>query len=393
MTTGAAELPDQNSPVPRTVIVVGAGLVAMASAWQLGLRGHHVQLLAPDLAHQPVPDGALLSGSRAALGILMGQVFHRSSGRAWRLRQRSLTLWQQWCDALAAQGPGIPRRQGLLLLAAEPEELERQRRLVNERRARGFPLELWERERLLALEPQLPGGALGALWSPQDGQLDAGVALEQLTAAAEQAGVELLAGSALTLERCGAGSWRLQRSPGDPLEAEVVVLANGLGATGLLASLDADLAEAWPLEPVLGQALELELADTMPDAPWRHWPGVVVWQGMNLVPRPDLPGGRRFWLGATVEPGRQGLPEALAHLRQLGGAAPAWLEGATVRRHWQGLRPRPAGRPAPLLEVLAPGLLLASGHHRNGVLLTPASAEWVVQQVEGATPGGHLSQR
>jgi glycine/D-amino acid oxidase-like deaminating enzyme len=53
-----------------------------------------------------------------------------------------------------------------------------------------------------------------------------------------------------------------------------------------------------------------------------------------------------------------------------------------VVRQWQGLRPRPLGRPAPLLECLAPGLLLAGGHYRNGVLLAPASAEWVVEQIE-----------
>ena len=46
-------------------------------------------------------------------------------------------------------------------------------------------------------------------------------------------------------------------------------------------------------------------------------------------------------------------------------------------RQWQGLRARPEGRPAPLLEALEPGLLLASGHYRNGVLLAPASAAWV----------------
>jgi glycine/D-amino acid oxidase-like deaminating enzyme len=44
------------------------------------------------------------------------------------------------------------------------------------------------------------------------------------------------------------------------------------------------------------------------------------------------------------------------------------------------------GRPAPLLESLAPGLLLAGGHYRNGVLLAPATAEWVVQQLERPEP-------
>ena len=51
-------------------------------------------------------------------------------------------------------------------------------------------------------------------------------------------------------------------------------------------------------------------------------------------------------------------------------------------RHWQGLRARPDDRPAPLLEQLEPGLLLTSGHYRNGVLLAPATAVWVLQQLE-----------
>jgi glycine/D-amino acid oxidase-like deaminating enzyme len=111
----------------------------------------------------------------------------------------------------------------------------------------------------------------------------------------------------------------------------------------------------------------------------------VSWRGINLVPRPDLANGRRFWLGATLEPGTSATAAALEGLRQLEGAAPEWLRQAREVRRWQGLRPRPVGRPAPLLEALAPGLLLAGGHYRNGVLLAPASAAWVAEQVEGAS--------
>jgi glycine/D-amino acid oxidase-like deaminating enzyme len=108
-----------------------------------------------------------------------------------------------------------------------------------------------------------------------------------------------------------------------------------------------------------------------------------VWQSTNLVPRPDLPGGRLFWLGATLEAGRQGDPGALEELRHLGGGAPAWLREARERRRWEGLRARPAGRPAPWREEVAPGLLVATGHDRNGVLLAPATAAWVGERVEG----------
>jgi glycine/D-amino acid oxidase-like deaminating enzyme len=126
---------------------------------------------------------------------------------------------------------------------------------------------------------------------------------------------------------------------------------------------------------VLGQALELELPPGCGDA--GSWLGSVSWDGINLVPRPE----GRLWLGATLEPGATANAAAREGLRQLNGAAPDWLRRARVIRHWMGSRARPVGRPAPLLERLEEGLLLASGHYRNGVLLAPASAAWVADQI------------
>ena len=85
-----------------------------------------------------------------------------------------------------------------------------------------------------------------------------------------------------------------------------------------------------------------------------------------------------------------GMPGARAAVRQRRGRAPDWLGQAGVVEHWQGQRARPLGRPAPLLEQLEPGLLLASGHYRNGVLLAPASAAWVAEQIAaGDAADGH----
>jgi len=367
--------------------MVGAGLVGMATAWLLQRRGHRVLLIDPCLgADGPAPGQ---SGSRAALGVLMARVFQRSSGRGWRLRQRSLALWQAWRQELAERGRPIAMRRGLLLLAADGAERARQERLLQDRRRQDHGLELWEPERLAALEPQLPAGTAGGLHSPQDGQLDPLQALEALHSDAIAAGLTGLGQAVAAIEPGPGGrGWRLVLADGQRFDSEWLVLCCGTAIPQLLARLDPELAAAWALEPVLGQALDLEL----PAAVARRfaqgeaesgWPGVLVWQGINLVPRPDLPGGRHLWLGATVEPGLRADPAALAALRDLGGSAPPWLGEARLLRSWHGLRPRPVGRPAPLLETLAPGLLLAGGHHRNGVLLTPASAEWVLEQVQG----------
>jgi D-amino-acid oxidase len=169
----------------------------------------------------------------------------------------------------------------------------------------------------------------------------------------------------------------VQLVDGEALDSDWLVLSAGLNTPALLAPLGHERAQ----RAVLGQALELALPAGCPDAV--RWPGSLSWDGLNLVPRPE----RRLWLGATLEaePERPdhatGAEAALERLRTLNGQAPPWLLEATVLRRWQGLRARPEGRPAPLLEMLEPGLLLASGHYRNGVLLAPASAAWVADAI------------
>ncbi len=359
------------------MLVVGGGLVGLSVAWQLLQRGHPVALVDPQL-EQADPAHC---GSAAALGVLMAQVFHRASGRGWRLRQRSHALWPQWVAALEARGHRLPRRRGLLLLAATAEELERQRKLVEHRRQLGFHLEIWEPKRLAKLVPAVPAAALGGLFSPEDGQLDPGPLLEALWHECRRLGLQAHRDRATRLERSGS-TWLVHTGSDQCHRAAWLVVSAGVHSGSLLQGLGHQL----PMEPVLGQALELELATAQA---WT-WPGVTVWKGLNVVPRPDLSGGRRLWLGATLEPGDQASAAARAELRSWGPSpveAPVaheldWLTSARVVRHWQGLRCRPVGRPAPILEQLEPGLLVVGGHYRNGVLLAPASAEWACAQIQ-----------
>jgi glycine/D-amino acid oxidase-like deaminating enzyme len=360
---------------PRSVLMVGAGIIGLAAAWQLAEQGHAVTLVDPALA---TGHSTADSGSAAALGVLMGRVFQRSSGRAWRLRQQSNALWPQWIAELERRGHRLRYRPGLLLLAADEKELMQQERIAGERAALGMPMRMLGPEELKAYQPTLPGKPLGGLLSADDGQLDPGPVLAALLCEARRAGAQCIPERAMAVER--GRQWRLTLASGRQLQADCVVLALGLQTSVLLAGLGHGL----PLEPVLGQALELEL----PADPGWNWPGAVVWRGSNLVPRPDLgPAGRRLWLGATLEPGAVASAEALDGLRELGGEAPQWLQQAVVVRHWQGLRCRPEGRPAPVLEEPEPGLVVASGHYRNGLLLAPATAAWLCGRVSGGSTG------
>jgi D-amino-acid oxidase len=349
--------------------VIGAGVVGLSVAWLLCQHGHRVELIDPALAEgQPSQ-----AGSSAALGLLMAQIFRRSSGRGWRLRQQSLALWQHWRQLLEQRGHAIPWRAGLLQLASNEQEWLAQARLAEQRQKQGLPLRLLSRDALRELTPALPAAAAGALLSPEDGQIDPLPAMQALLHDGRRHGLLTQAARVERLERGSSGGdqrWRIHTDAG-LYRSDWLVVAAGLGSPELLLPLG----HARPQSPVLGQALELQLPA---GCNAERWPGSVSWDGINLVPRP----GGRLWLGATVEPGLStGSPEALAELRHLGGHGPDWLREAELLRHWQGLRARPDDSPAPLLEQLEPGLLLTSGHYRNGVLLAPATAAWVLQQL------------
>lgn len=354
-------------------------MVGFSMAWHLQRQGHQVTLIAPERSSNP----GELSGSQAALGLLMAQVYRRSSGRGWRMRQQSLALWQQWRQELEQRDYPIPGLNGLLQLASTADELEAQQRLCQQRQQQGLPLRMLRADELADLRPAVPSPSLGGLLSPRDGQIDPGPALEAFRGDGLRLGLSLINSTVVGIHRAAGARdqrWRLELESGESHWARWVVVCAGLSSPALLDPLG----HARPQSPVLGQAAELQLHPDDREA--LSWPGSLSWDGINLVPRP----AGRLWLGATLEPDRQRpLQRSLAdgnlqELLTLKGQAPAWLQRCEVVEHWHGLRARPCGRPAPLLELLEPGLILASGHYRNGVLLAPASALWAGEQIEAA---------
>ena len=69
---------------------------------------------------------------------------------------------------------------------------------------------------------------------------------------------------------------------------------------------------------------------------------------------------------------------------KINNLAPEWIQKAEISHEWSGQRVRPINEPAPLLKELEPGLLINTGHYRNGLLLAPACAEWIGLQIEKA---------
>ena len=296
----------------------------------------------------------------------MGHVFRRSSGRGWRLRRRSMELWPQWIEALQAHQPDLKLHTGLLQIAEDQRAAERMASLAAQRVDRG--LQMVANSDLATVWPT---ARHGGLHSRHDGRVDPLLLQLALRQALAGQSTELNATAVVRLERNG-NCWRVHRADGDSSVHNLVVLCTALNSDVLLEPLG----QARPMTPVLGQALSLQL--TTSPTTWSNWPSVLVDQGFNLIP--TAPG--QLLLGATVEPGDRASEDPLTLMRNLNEQAPEWLRSATVVGHWSGLRARPVDRPAPLLEEVEPGLLLASGHYRNGVLLAPGTAEWVAAAVE-----------
>ena len=220
--------------------MIGAGVVGFSVAWHLQRIGHQVTLIDPQLRQAQGED----AGSSAALGLLMARVFRRSSGRGWRLRQESHTLWRQWRETLQQQGHNLPFRPGLLQLATTAAEQAAQAQLARQR----DDLRLLEAEELEQLKPLVPQPCLGGLLSPEDGQLDPVPAMRALLADGERLGLALHTANVDSLERGATGRWRVRCGGKEEGTFDWAVLSAGLSSSALLEPLG----HGRPQHPVLG---------------------------------------------------------------------------------------------------------------------------------------------
>ena len=272
-----------------------------------------------------------------------------------------MQLWPTWTSALQQHEPKLELKTGLLQLAEGVEAAERMKALAEQRLDRG--LRWMDSDEIADVWPNAPNGGLH---SSADGRINPLLLQVALRKALIRPNVQTIKTTVAALTRQGS-AWCVIPDVGPRSLHDAVVVCTGLNSDDLLKPLGYGRA----MSPVLGQALALQLSQC-PEQ-WGQWPSVLVYRGFNLIPD----GADRLLLGATVEPGDEPAEAPLKLMRSLNEEAPQWLRSATVIEHWNGLRARPVDRPAPLLEVLEPGLILASGHYRNGVLLAPATAEWV----------------
>jgi glycine oxidase len=365
------------------VVILGAGIVGAAIAYELSLI--------PDFEVTILDTGLPGTGSTgAALGVLMGIISHKTKGRAWQLRRRSMTRFPGLLEELAIAGHPVPHNPaGVLKLFDGTTDRAKLEALQQKRRDEGWQLEIWDQSQLQAQCPQIQSEIChGAVYSPQDFQVQP----VPLTQALLRVAADINAKSpvqchfgvsppklAIAAQNGKQNCVTVTTDQGS-FPCDWLVVSAGLGSLDITKSLTADI----QMQPVLGQAWHVKIQDSAGSMP-RSFVPVVSYNDIHVVPL----GNGEFWVGATVEfPDETGTLIAdetlMERVWQQAIAFYPELAEAKILRHWSGDRPRPVSQGAPILQPLKgyPNILLATGHYRNGVLLAPGTAlqirDWLV---------------
>ncbi|HTU83015.1 MAG TPA: glycine oxidase ThiO [Candidatus Acidoferrales bacterium] len=350
------------------VVVAGAGVIGLGIALECARRGAVVRVY--DRAE---PGRA---ASWAAAGMLAPYSESMDDPELEALCAASLEEYPPFVEraiALSGVDPQL-HLNGTLHVAFDDETLigfEVRHRAL---RAREIESRTLDRTQTLAAEPWLGAGVRGAFLVPREGHVDNRRLTRSLWGACVAAGVSIARVDALRVE-CDSRRVLGVRSSEGFSAARAVVNACGAWA----AELDGvPRAQRPPVEPVKGQMLALE-------APVGFVRRATRLPGVYVVPRDD----GRLLVGATVE--RTGFDtrvtaEAVHGLLDAAVTRAPALGAFSIGETWAGVRPAsPDGRPL-IGATRVNGLLAATGHFRNGILLAPITARLVADCAEGRAP-------
>ena len=348
------------------VAIIGAGIVGLAIAWRLAARGVSVQVF---------DRGAAGAGaSRAAAGMLAACAEAEPGEEALvALGRESQARWPAFAaELLEVSGIDVELRpEGTLLLALTADDQARLGHQLVFQQKLGLPLQWISAAETRRREPHLAGKLAGAVFSPEDTQVDNRKLVAALRVAAEAAGASITEYRPVNaISSRGGRVDGIVLADGSKVAADVVVLAAGAWSRSI-DGLDPQLRP--PVRPIKGQMLALR---TDPAAPLLTH---VVWApGAYLVPRRD----GRLLVGATVE--EKGYDTSLTAGGMLSLLEAAWravpaIEDLPIDEMWVGHRPG-SRDDAPILGAgPIDGLIYATGHHRNGILLAPITADTIAR--------------
>ncbi|MEV7771873.1 glycine oxidase ThiO [Kitasatospora sp. NPDC086791] len=352
------------------VLVIGGGIIGLAVAWRATQRGLRTVVV------DPSPGG----GAATVAAGMLAPVTELQYGEEPLLRlglasnERYADFAAELTEASGGQDTGY-RACGTIAVALDSDDREELRELHAFHQRLGLDSTWLTGREARKLEPMLAPGVRGGLHVADDHQVDGRRMLTALCSAGERAGVVVRRAEAVELLVEGGRAVGARLGTGEGVTADRVVLAAG-PHSHRLAGLPEGVLPA--IRPVKGQVLRLHIPAAYRPFLSRNVRAVVRGGHLYLVPRAN----GELVIGATTE--EQGYDTTVTAggvyelLRDAHELVPGITELPLVETS-AGLRP---GSPdnAPLLGPTAlPGLVAATGHHRNGVLLAPVTADLLAE--------------
>ena len=365
-------MPIYNTHSNKRVIIVGGGIIGLGIGWQLAKVGCTVSIYERDQAGR--------AASWAAAGMLAPHAeVHFEERALLKLGVQSCRMYPEWVAELEADSQMSVgyRAEGTLIVGVDRDDARELEHLYESQRLLNLKVEWLTGADAREMEPLLSPKITAAVWSKDDHQVDNRAMVEALIEAYQKANgtlhentpvdkIEIVAGKA-------RGIWIK-----DNLEsADIIVLAAGCWSSdidGLPKAVQP------PVRPVKGQMLALQMEEGIVlqkviRAPRAKYPADVY-----LVPKDD----GRLVIGATNE--EMGFDTRLTAgglfelLRGTWEAVPG-IYDLPVLETWTGLRPGSRDNAPILGETGVENLIMATGHYRNGILLTPITAREIASLI------------
>lgn len=357
------------------VVVVGGGLIGLATAWRLAVDGAQVTICDPTPGAQTsnVAAGMLAPVTEVEFGEDDLLALNLASVNAWPAFAAEL-------EELTGQPAGL-HQTGTLSVAYDVDDVAVLRRVAEYQRRLGLEVEELSGRDARRREPLLATGVSGGVWVPGDHSVDNRQAVATLLRAAELSGVQIVRQHVARVTTSGTSATGVLLDNGDTVHADYVIAATGPWSAQL-AGVPEELRP--PVRPVKGEVLRLRVPEAYRPALQHTVRATARGFSVYLVPR----AGGELVVGATsselgydtrvlaggvfnlLRDARTVLPitDELEFVESIAGLRPATPDNAPI------LGPSGLDR-----------LLWATGHYRNGVLLTPVTAQVLAETVRTGT--------
>jgi len=343
------------------ILIVGSGVVGKFSALELSKMGFKITLADPKENK---------SCSRASLGILMGKIYQKRQGRSWLLRKQSIKSWKNWLTILKEHNHKLEIERPLFQLTTDTKKFEKLKKFVNNNP--NDNLEIIERDSSLIRNVQsiFCGNTIRGIVSYDDGRINPKELLDTINIFLQKIHVNQINEEIVKINKQKT-QWIATTKNGVELTPDIIILCNSLHSQKLIDLKKFDI----EFKPLIGQAIELNCKSETID--FSTLPKVLSINGKNIIPV----NSKRIIIGSTDEKNSKPMQEKIEDLLYFLDNNPLWLIDKNIINKWHGVRSRPEGQPSPVLKSLEKGLIICSGFYKNGMLLAPACAEWLKNEI------------